>query len=74
MPKGKDWSANTTTTLLHLINLVLVSLVEVRVEVSFLVEGLATEGARPLRRPVLQLGCMLGREYVARGVEWTLQW
>lgn len=58
---------------INLVNLVLVSLVEVRVEVSFLVEGLAAEGAGPLRGAVLQLGGVLRREDVACRVERTLQ-
>lgn len=58
---------------LYLVNLVLVSLVEVRVEVAFLVERLAAKGARPLRRAVLQLGGMLRREDVSRRVERTLE-
>lgn len=56
-----------------LVNLVLVALVEVRVEVSLLVEGLPAKGACPLRGSVLQLRYVLRREYVTRWVEWTLQ-
>lgn len=56
-----------------LINLVLVSLVEVSVKVSLLVEGLAAKRTCPLRSTVSQLGRVLWREDVPRRVKRTLQ-
>lgn len=50
------------------------TIVKVQVEEPLLVEALAAEAARPLRRPVLHFGVLLRSEEVAAGMEWTLKW
>lgn len=55
------------------VNVVLVSVVEVQVEVLLLEEGLATQAAGPLRGPVLELGRLLRPENLPLMVEGALE-
>lgn len=56
----------------HIIEVVLVAVVEVSVKVSLVVEGLATQAAGPLGWHVYLGGLLLGED-ISGGMQWALE-